>query len=300
MHTRKTTGNKPSLDCQDKGGQRADEVEKKRTLIQKRHERIKQLVQTKGFVTIDSLAKEFNMTPQTLRKDINTLSEKGMLDRYHGGAGLPLSTENVEYVQRKVLYLKEKRQIARIVAEKIPDKSSLFINIGTTTEEIAKALCNHKGLRVITNNLNVASLMSKYEDFEIIIAGGLIRHRDGGIVGPLTIDFIKQFRVDYGIIGISAIDLDGTLLDFDYREVQVSRAIIDSSRNIFLAADHLKFGRNAMVRLANISEISALFTDREPPSELSEVLIQNDVKLYTPESDNDTKTTGTSSAKYTD
>ena len=300
MDNRKKIGNKPSLDCVSIEGQKAIDVKKKRVRIQKRHERIKQLVQSKGFVTIDSLAKEFSMTPQTLRKDINVLSEKGMLDRYHGGAGLPLSTENVEYTQRKILRLKEKRQIAQIVAEKIPDKSSLFINIGTTTEEIAKALCNHKGLRVITNNLNVASIMSKYEDFEIIIAGGLIRNRDGGIVGPLTIDFIKQFRVDYGIIGISAIDMDGILLDFDYREVQVSRAIIDSSRNIFLAADHSKFGRNAMVRLANISEISALFTDREPPSGLSEVLIQNGVELHIPELDKAIKIDGISSTKDTD
>ena len=265
-------------------GQIKNEFKGKRESVQNRHNKIIQLVQEKGFVTIDSLIKEFNMTPQTLRRDINMLSEKGVVARYHGGAGLPSSTENVEYTQRKVLHLKEKRQIARIVAENIPNKSSLFINIGTTTEEIAKALCDHQKLRIITNNLNVASIMSKNEDFEIIIAGGMIRHRDGGIVGPLTIDFIKQFRVDYGIIGISAIDMDGTLLDFDYREVQVSRAIINSSRNIILVADHSKFGRNAMVRLANISEISALFTDREPPSELSEVLIQNDVKLHIPES----------------
>ena len=264
-------------------GQIKNEFKGKRESVRKRRDKIIQLVQAKGFVTIDSLVKEFNMTPQTLRRDINILSEKGLVARYHGGAGLPSSTENVEYTQRKVLYLKEKRQIAQIVAENIPDKSSLFINIGTTTEEIARALCNHKGLRVITNNLNVASIMSKYEDFVIIIAGGLIRHRDGGVVGPLTIDFINQFRVDYGIIGISAIEMDGTLLDFDYREVQVSRAIINSSRNIFLAADHAKFARNAMVRLANISEINALFTDRKPPAELYEVLIQNDVQLHVPE-----------------
>jgi DeoR family glycerol-3-phosphate regulon repressor len=248
--------------------------------VRARHKKIIQLVQAKGFVTIESLAREFDVTPQTIRRDMNMLSEEGFINRYHGGVGSVSSIENVEYNQRKILRLKEKQQIAKIVSENIPNKASIFINIGTTTEEIAKMLCNHERLSVITNNLNVASIMSRNEDFEIIVAGGVIRHRDGGIVGPLTIDFIQQFKVDYGIIGISAIDLDGTMFDFDYREVRVSRAIIDNSRKIFLATDHTKFGRNAMVRLGNIAEIDALFTDRQPPAALTELLIQKDVQLH--------------------
>jgi DeoR family glycerol-3-phosphate regulon repressor len=250
--------------------------------IRRRHEKIKQLVQARGFVTIDRMAQEFGVTPQTIRRDINTLSQEGQIHRYHGGAGTSSSIENVAYTERKVLCLIEKQQIARMVAENIPDNVSVFINIGTTTEEIAKALISHRGLRVITNNLNVASILSGNDHFEIIIAGGLVRHRDCGIIGPLTIDFIQQFRVDYGIIGISGIDEDGTLLDFDYREVRASRAIIDNSRRVFLATDHTKFGRNAMVRLGGIDEIDALFTDRKPPSALIEVMNASDVQLFIP------------------
>ena len=173
-----------------------------------------------------------------------------------------------------------------MVSEQIPDYASLFINIGTTTEEIARALCDHQRLSVITNNLNVASIFTGNENIEIIVAGGLVRHRDCGIMGQATIDFIKQFRVDYGIIGISGIDMDGTLLDFDYREVRAARAIIDNSRKVFLATDHTKFGRNAMVRLGSIDEIDALFTDREPPAALGEALTAADVKLYVSERNN--------------
>jgi DeoR family glycerol-3-phosphate regulon repressor len=248
--------------------------------VRKRHEKILEMVQKKGFVTIESFAQEFGVTPQTIRRDINMLSDEGLLNRYHGGAGLASSTENVEYDQRKVMSLKEKQKIAEMVAEKIPDKASLFINIGTTTEEIAKKLCDHKRLSVITNNLNVASIMSKNSDFEVIITGGLVRHRDGGIIGPLTIDFIQQFRVDYGIIGISGIDLDGTMFDFDYREVRAAKSIIANSRKVFLAADHKKFGRNAMVRLGNVAEVDALFTDTQPPATLSEIIAQTNLKLY--------------------
>ncbi len=248
--------------------------------VRERHNKIQQLVRAKGFVSIEQLAAHFEVTPQTIRRDINLLSREGAIHRYHGGAGLPPSTENVAYTQRKVLCLKEKEQIARMVAAHIPDHASLFINIGTTTEEIAKLLCGHERLRVITNSLNVASILAGNENFEIIVAGGLVRPRDGGIVGPLTIDFIQQFRVDFGIIGISGVDLDGTLLDFDYREVRAARAIIDNSRKVFLAADHTKFGRNAMVRLGSISEIDALFTDRQPTESLVEVLNAGAVELH--------------------
>jgi DeoR family glycerol-3-phosphate regulon repressor len=251
-----------------------------RLSLGERHRQIQWLVQAKGFITIDALAREFGVTPQTVRRDINTLSELNLIQRFHGGAGAASSTENVAYSQRKILCYQEKRKIAQMVARQIPDHASLFINIGTTTEAIAQALSNHKRLRVITNNLNVASIMSTSENFEVIVAGGLVRHRDCGIIGEATIDFIQQFRVDYGIIGISGIDIDGTLLDFDYREVRAARAIIDNSRQVFLAADYTKFGRNAMVRLGNIAEIDALFTDQPPPSALVEVLANADVQLF--------------------
>jgi DeoR family glycerol-3-phosphate regulon repressor len=259
----------------------------KKNSVHQRYEKIQHLVQNRGFVTIDYLAQEFGVTPQTIRRDITTLSERGLIHRYHGGAGTGSSIENVAYTERKVLCLKEKQQIAQMVAEKIPDNVSLFINIGTTTEEIAKALISHRGLRVITNNLNVASILSGNNNFQTIVAGGLVRHRDCGIIGPLTIDFIEQFRVDYGIIGISGIDADGTLLDFDYREVRASRAIIDNSRRVFLATDHTKFGRNAMVRLGGIGEIDALFTDRQPPPALIDVINSSDVQLFVPEKEDD-------------
>jgi DeoR family transcriptional regulator, glycerol-3-phosphate regulon repressor len=248
--------------------------------IAKRHGKILAAVQAKGYVTIDDLALDFQVTPQTIRRDINILSNEGLVRRYHGGAGMISSTENFAYSDRKVLCLHEKQRIATLLARHIPDHASLFINIGTTTEEVAKALCNHQRLRVITNNLNVASILSNYEHIDIIVTGGLIRHRDCGIIGEATIDFIQQFKVDFGIIGISGIDADGTLLDFDYREVRAARAILDNSRQTFLVADHTKFGRNAMVRLADITEVSALFTDKMPSQPLVEKMRTQNVRLH--------------------
>ncbi|MCB1776193.1 MAG: DeoR family transcriptional regulator [Candidatus Competibacteraceae bacterium] len=254
--------------------------------LTKRQQEILQQVQQHGFVSIDDLVTSFNVTPQTVRRDLNTLCDLGVLRRFHGGAGLPSSSvENIAYPTRQIMNLKEKQQIAQLVAQHIPDKSSLFINLGTTTEEVAKALADHEGLRVITNNLNVATLLSDQASFEVIITGGLVRHRDRGIVGEATVDFIKQFKVDFGIIGISGIDLDGTLLDFDYREVRVSQAIIANSRKVLLVADHSKFSRSAMVRLGPIAEVDLLCTDCPPPDSMQAILAQAEVQVLVPGAD---------------
>ncbi len=245
-----------------------------------RHQQITRLVQEHGYLSITAASETFEVTPQTIRRDINALCKAGLVQRHHGGAAAVLSTENVEYSDRKVLLLKEKQLIANMVSQHIPPRASLFINIGTTTEEVAKTLCGHDRLKVITNNLNVAKILSGNPEMEVIVAGGLVRPKDSGIVGEAAIDFIRQFKVDIGIIGISGIDLDGTLLDFDYREVRAARAIIDNSRKVFLVADHTKFGRNAMVRLASIKEVDALFTDEQPPDELAEQLRRFDVTLH--------------------
>lgn len=245
-----------------------------------RQDQILELARRRGFVSIDDLAQRFEVTTQTIRRDINELCDQSLLRRYHGGAGLPSSVENLAYTTRQVLCLDEKQRIARLLAKHIPERASLFINIGTTTEEVAKALMNHGGLRIITNNLNVASIMSGNPEFEVIAAGGTVRARDRGIIGPAAVDLIRQFKVDFGIIGISGIDLDGTLLDFDYQEVRVAQAIIENSAQVFLAADHTKFGRSAMVRLGHISQVNAVFTDRAPPGPLKGVLEAARVQVH--------------------
>jgi DeoR family transcriptional regulator, glycerol-3-phosphate regulon repressor len=247
---------------------------------EQRRRAIVEVVRRQGFAPIDALASQFAVTPQTIRRDINELSTAGALQRFHGGAGLPSSVENLAYPTRQVLCLEEKGRIARLAARHVPDNASLFINIGTTTEEVAKALLHHHGLSVVTNNLNVAGILAGKPDFRLIVTGGVVRSHDRGLVGEATIDLIRQFKVDIGIIGISGIDLDGALLDFDYREVRVAQAILENSRRTFLMADHTKFGRNAMVRLGSIVEIDALFTDRQPPSALVEIMAEAEVQLF--------------------
>lgn len=236
-------------------------------------------VRSQGFASIEELARKFGVTLQTVRRDVNLLAENGMLARFHGGVRMDGSTvENIAYRQRQVLNAQGKARIARAVASAVPDGCSLILNIGTTVEEIARALVHHRGLRVITNNLNVANILADNPDCEVIVAGGVLRSRDRGIVGEATVEFIRQFKVDIGLIGISGIEADGTLRDYDFREVKVARTIIEHSREVWLAADASKFNRQAMVQLAHLSEIDRLFTDQAPKAPFQRIVEESGVK----------------------
>ena len=165
-------------------------------------------VQAHGSVSVEELAVLFSVTLQTVRRDVRLLSAAGLLTRFHGGVRVPSSTtENLAYRQRQLLNQAAKQRIAREVARAVPEGCSLIINIGTTTEAIARELLHHKGLRVITNNLNVAAILSDNTDCEVIVTGGVVRSRDRGIVGEATVDFIRQFKADAGASNVIYIHL---------------------------------------------------------------------------------------------
>ncbi len=232
-----------------------------------------------GRVEVDWLADRFEMTPQTIRRDLNDLCDRGMLRRVHGGATYPTGVSNYAYDSRRLLASDGKRRIGERAASLIPDRSSIMLNIGTTTEQVAMALARHEGIMVVTNNLNVAQILREVPSVELIVAGGLVRPGDGGIVGEATVSFIRQFKVDYAVIGASAIDADGAVLDFDYREVSVAREILAHARHTILVADNMKFERTAPVRIGHLSDIDAFVTDAEPPKDIATLCRSHSVHL---------------------
>jgi DeoR family glycerol-3-phosphate regulon repressor len=237
------------------------------------------LARDAGRLDVDSLAARFGVSPQTIRKDLNELCDQGLLQRYHGGAMLPSGVANLAYESRRQLATDAKRLIGQRAAELIPNDCSLLINIGTTTEQVATALRGHKGLMVITNNMNVVNILRGYDEIEVIVAGGVLRHSDGGIVGAPAVEFLRQFKVDYAVIGTSAIDEDGALLDYDYREVEVARKIVESARCVILVADSLKYERSAPVRIGHVSDVDHFVTDAPPPERLARICADSHVAV---------------------
>ncbi|MFC2969866.1 DeoR/GlpR family DNA-binding transcription regulator [Acidimangrovimonas pyrenivorans] len=230
-----------------------------------RHAEILQLARERGKVVVEDLASHFGVTLQTIRRDLTELCDTGQLTRVYGGAILASGVANIGYEDRRKLQAEAKDRIGRLCAQTIPDEASLFLNIGTTTEAVARALLAHRNLMVVTNNLNVANILAQNPSAEVIVAGGVLRRADAGLVGDVTLEMVRHFKVDFAVIGTSAMDEEGDLLDYDFREVRVSQAILKQARRRFLVADHSKFARSAPVRIGSLSEVDTFFTDAEPP-----------------------------------
>lgn len=233
------------------------------------------IARREGKVTVESLVAHFGVTPQTIRRDLTELAEAGQLERVHGGAILPSTTMNIGYNERRQLNQSSKVDIARACAKHIPNDCSVFLNIGTTTEAVAAELLHHEGLLVVTNNINIAMILSANPSIDVVVTGGNLRRSDGGLVGDLAKGTVAQFRFDFAVIGCSALSAQGDILDFDFQEVGVSRTIIQQSEDIFLVADGSKFDRKAPVRIGSLADVDRFFTDLDLPTAAAELCLAN-------------------------
>ncbi len=236
-----------------------------------RHPEILEIARREGRVTVEGLASHFGVTRQTVRRDLSDLAGAGKLERVHGGAILPAGVPNIGYAERRDLAAAGKACIADAAAEAIPDESSVFLGIGTTTEAVAHALLRHRNMLAVTNNMNVARILRENPACEVVVTGGSLRRSDGGLVGALTMRTIEQFKFDYAVLGCSALDTEGDLLDYDIQEAGVNQVIISRARCPLLVADATKFERTAPVRIASLRDVRRFFTDCAPPARVREL-----------------------------
>ena len=247
-----------------------------------RYREIMALLHRDQVVSVEDLAQHFNVTVQTIRRDLTDLAESGRIERVHGGAILPSGTVNIRYEERRTLQQSSKRAMAQQCAASIPNGASVFLNIGTSTEAVAQELLHHKGLMVVTNNLNVAQILSRSDECDVYLTAGQMRRSDGGLVGNLAIQSILQFKFDIAIIGCSALDQDGDILDFDVQEVAVSQTIVQQSRKTYLVADHTKFERTAPARIGSLADIDTWFTDAPASQAVMQLCAQWDTRIVAP------------------
>jgi len=245
-----------------------------------RHPEILELIRASGHVEVEDLATRFGVSVQTIRRDLSDLADMGRIERVHGGAILASGTVNIAYDERRSLNSNAKSVIADYCAEIIPHECSLFLNIGTTTEAVARKLLNHKGLLVVTNNMNIASVLGDAPDVDVVVTGGTLRASDGGLVGPFTNQMIRQFKFDYAIVGCSALGFGGELFDFDAQEVEASRLILESARTSVLVADNSKFSRTAPIKIADFNAIDQFVTDVVPDVKVQQELEKSDTELH--------------------
>ncbi|SNY92645.1 transcriptional regulator, DeoR family [Cohaesibacter sp. ES.047] len=236
-----------------------------------------------GFSAIDALSAQFNVSTQTIRRDVNALCELGELRRVWGGVEPPPLSGNLLYAKRRIMNVEAKRQIAREVAREIPDGSSVALSIGTTPEMLIDALQEKTNIKVFTNNLNVAMQASERHDWSVTIAGGAVRSGDRDILGSEVEAFFNRFEVDFGVFGVAGVSQDGGLLDFSEAEVGCRRSIVKNCRSSFLVMDHTKFGRPAHVRGGHLSDVDTIFCDKPIPEIFADKLGKTRLIIAAPE-----------------
>ena len=222
---------------------------------------IDKLHETNGVLSSVEITTLFDVSIQTIRKDLNELSELGLVRRVHGGISLPSNNHNLSFSNRTVMNLEAKRRIANKVVELLPENSSIFLGIGTTPQQVAQALLNHPGLTVVTNNINVSLTLSNNPNIQTYLAGGLVRSSDQDTMGPDTTEFLSKFNIQYGVFGIGGLNEKGQLLDFSTEEASVSRTIMENSETCILVADQTKIDRYAPVITGTLSDIDILVMD---------------------------------------
>lgn len=235
-----------------------------------RQQEILALLDQQSRVEADSLSDRFGVSVQTIRTDLRELSALGKLSRVHGGAVRSGAGASRAYAERRLLNAASKQAMAAMAAELIPENCSVSLNIGTSTEQAARALAGHRGLTVLSNNINIINLMMGGQAQELIVAGGAVRQSDGAIVGEDASAFFARYKVDYAVIGASALDEDGAIMDHDAREVAVARAILANARRKILICDGSKFARSAPVRICQAGDLDVIITDRPVPASFAE------------------------------
>lgn len=233
--------------------------------ISARQTEIVERIRTNGFTSVESLADHFAVTPQTIRRDVNSLCDANLLRRRHGGAEyVDRPAVNLPYGSRRISNLQAKQAIGAYVATLIPNHASVSFGIGTTPEFVARAMAEHEDLTVVTNNVNVAVALSANPSNRIIMPGGVMRLPDLDFLGPQVEEMYRSYRVDFGIFGVGGIEPDGTFVDFDRTEVLARTALMESSRLSVLVADVSKFGRQAPASGGLLSDPDIIVLDALP------------------------------------
>lgn len=219
-------------------------------------------VRTTGFVTIEALAAQYEVSTQTVRRDIIVLAERGYLQRFHGGAGpvADYTAARLDYGVKRDIGRAEKRRVGRLAAAAIPDGASLFLDVGTTIEACAGELARRPGFRIFTNSIRTAMLFDSAEH-SVQVLGGRLGGRDGSLVGEEVVLKLAGLTLDVALIACSAIDATGRVMDFDLSKIAIKKAAIGVSAQSFLLATRSKYDRTALASVGPLASFDRVFSD---------------------------------------
>jgi DeoR family glycerol-3-phosphate regulon repressor len=235
----------------------------------KRQREILRVLEQEGSVALSVLARKLDVSLETIRRDIRPLAGSGRLVKTHGAISLASTIGEAPFERRMRENSEAKRRIAAAVAATIRNGDSIMMDTGTTTSFLARELIGHRRLTVVTNSSDIARTLATLNDNRVYMAGGELRSDNGAAFGTTAIDFISRFSVTHAIISTGAVTAEG-MMDYDMEEAEFARTVLTRGQRRLVVTDHSKFGRHGLVLVCGFDAVDELFTDKAPPSEISE------------------------------
>jgi DeoR family transcriptional regulator of aga operon len=247
--------------------------------IERRHAIMNQ-VNDSGRVDVAELAKEFAVSTVTIRTDLNDLDKKRFLIRSRGGAiAISKITKELSVKEKHCENKLVKEKLAKAVSALINDNENIILDSGTTTEEVAKSLHEHKGLMVMTNGLNIAIELSLFEGAEVIMTGGTLRHKSLSFHGRQAESSLRNLRFDKVILGVDGIEISSGITTHFEHEAILNRLMCDVSKEVIAVTDSSKFGRSGFHIITPLNSITTMVTDSNIPQEYIDYFKSNNIKL---------------------
>jgi len=242
-------------------------------LNEERHRAILESVNRDGRALVGELARRFNTSEVTIRKDLEILHAHGLVHRTHGGALPSRETALADPTLREKerLHRKEKQRIAQAAAAMVNEGQVVVLDSGTTTTAIARALRRFHNLTVVTNSVNIAAELAGTE-LDVILTGGTLRKNSFSLVGPIAEDTLRRLNADILFLGVDGFDVHYGLSTPNLLEAKVNRVMVDISRTVVAVCDSSKFGRRSLSLIGPPGVVHRVITDRSSPkSELKKL-----------------------------
>lgn len=249
-------------------------------LIEERRQYILGLAQKHGRVLVEDLSESLGISRITIRKDLDHLQNRGVLQRTHGGAILPTtgSLSDPSLQEKEGLSSVEKERISAAAVKLVKEGQCVLLDSGTTTTAIARALKTFSHLTIITNALNIAAELSG-TDFEVLLTGGSLRKNSFSLVGPLAEDMFHEMHADILFLGVDGFDVEVGLTTPNLMESRVNRAMVKSSSRVIAVCDSTKFGRRSLCKIVDATAIHHVITDSNLPKETAEAIRNLGIEL---------------------
>jgi DeoR family transcriptional regulator, fructose operon transcriptional repressor len=250
-------------------------------LPSRRRAELVRLVRSRGQVTVTELAALFDVSLDTIRRDLDLLAERGLLTRAHGGA-VPFdefAMRDTPFAERLDAHKVAKARIARAAAALVSDDETLMINGGSTTRAFAAELAGRRNLTVVTNNLSLPAVLSGDAVRDVYVLGGQYRAESQVTIGEVRFAPVSGISVDTAVIGVGGVTAHAGLSTTLLAEAVMIAAMIGSATRTIVVADASKFGHNAFAHIVPLSSVHVLVTDAKPPAELGAALAEAGVEV---------------------